>query len=72
MVQMCEQTLASAEMNCPTIANSNHMSDEDQIQPLKIWRWNLISRSYFCMAKFDLALAILEKYEQLAPPETKY
>nr|XP_043622481.1 dnaJ homolog subfamily C member 7 homolog [Erigeron canadensis] len=65
VVEMCEQTLVFAENNY------NHMSDEDQKQQLKLWRWSLMSRSYFCMAKFDLALSILEKYEQLAPLETK-
>ncbi|KAK9055518.1 hypothetical protein SSX86_026602 [Deinandra increscens subsp. villosa] len=71
VIQMCEETLTFAEKNCATIDNSKHMSDEDQIRPLKLWRWCLMSRSYFHMAKFDLALAILEKYEQLAPPDSK-
>ncbi|KAI3801302.1 hypothetical protein L1987_29406 [Smallanthus sonchifolius] len=71
VIQMCEQTLTSAEKNHVTVDDSNRMSAEDRIRPLKLWRWSLMSRSYFHMAKFDLALATLEKYEQLAPPETK-
>ncbi|KAK1420694.1 hypothetical protein QVD17_22504 [Tagetes erecta] len=70
-IQMCEQTLTSAKNNCAPIDDSNHTLHEDQIRPLKLWRWNLMSRSYFHMAKFDLALDILEKYEQLALSETK-
>nr|XP_043620179.1 dnaJ homolog subfamily C member 7-like [Erigeron canadensis] len=62
-IEMCEQTLVIAEKNC------NHMSDEDK--KLKLWRWSLMSRSYFRMAKFELALSILEQYEQLGLPETK-
>lgn len=68
---MCEKTLTFAQNNCAPIDDSNHTSHEDRIRPLKLWRWSLMSRSYFHMAKFDLALDTLEKYEQLAPSETK-
>ncbi|KVI12103.1 DnaJ domain-containing protein, partial [Cynara cardunculus var. scolymus] len=72
VVQMCEQTLAFAEKNYATISDSNHTSnEEEQKRLLKLWRWNLMSRSYFHMARFDKALAILEKHEKLAPAETK-
>ncbi|KAL8236679.1 hypothetical protein R6Q59_017760 [Mikania micrantha] len=71
VIQMCEETLVFAEKTCATIDDSNHLSDEDKTRPLKLWRWSLMSRSYFHMAMFDLALATLEKYEQLAPSETK-
>nr|GEW17476.1 DnaJ domain, zinc finger, CCHC-type, tetratricopeptide-like helical domain protein [Tanacetum cinerariifolium] len=71
VVELCEQTLALAEKNCTTISNSNHLSDEDRNRLLNCWRWSLMSRSYFCMAKFDMAAATLDKYEQLAPPEIK-
>ncbi|XP_076890047.1 uncharacterized protein LOC143541006 [Bidens hawaiensis] len=71
VIKMCEQTLTSAEKNCASVDDSNHMPGQDQIRPLKLWRLSLMSRSYFHMAKFDLALSTLEKYEQLAPPETK-
>ncbi|KAJ0797924.1 putative transcription factor interactor and regulator CCHC(Zn) family [Helianthus annuus] len=71
VIQMCEQTLTSAEKNCVAIDDIDHMPNEDQVRPLKLWRWSLMARSNFHMAKFDLALSILEKYEQLAPSETK-
>lgn len=71
VVQMCEQTLASAKKNCASISDSNHTSNEEQKRLLKLWRWSLMSRSYFHMARFDMALAIVEKYEKLAPAETK-
>ncbi|XP_071720787.1 uncharacterized protein [Rutidosis leptorrhynchoides] len=70
-VQMCEQTLVIAEKNCATSADCNDMSDDDRKKPLKLWRWSLMSRCYFRMAKFDLALAFIEKYELLGPSETK-
>ncbi|PWA60326.1 dnaJ domain, Zinc finger, CCHC-type, Tetratricopeptide-like helical domain protein [Artemisia annua] len=70
VVELCEQTLAIAEKNCTTTSNSDCVSDEDRNRLLNCWRLSLMSRSYFCMAKFDMALATLDKYEQLAPPET--
>ena len=70
VVELCEQTLAIAEKNCTTTSNSDCLSDEDRNRLLNCWRLSLMSRSYFCMAKFDMALATLDKYEQLAPPET--
>ncbi|KAJ0569964.1 hypothetical protein HanHA300_Chr05g0172651 [Helianthus annuus] len=71
VIQMCEQTLTSAKKNFVTIDDIDHMQNEDQVRPLKLSRWSLMARSNFHMAKFDLALSILEKYEQLAPSETK-
>ncbi|MFS7989702.1 hypothetical protein Hanom_Chr11g01049941 [Helianthus anomalus] len=71
VIQLCEQTLTFAEKNCVTIDDIDHMPNEDQLQPLKLSRWSLMARSDFHMAKFDLALSILEKYEQRAPSETK-
>ncbi|KAI7755136.1 hypothetical protein M8C21_026006, partial [Ambrosia artemisiifolia] len=37
VIQMCEQTLTSAEnnCNCATIDDTDHMPDEDQVRPLK-------------------------------------
>nr|GEW08760.1 DnaJ domain, zinc finger, CCHC-type, tetratricopeptide-like helical domain protein [Tanacetum cinerariifolium] len=71
VVQMCEQTLAFAEKNCGNINDSKRKGHEDQNRELHLWRWSLISRSYYHMGKFDLALTMLQKYEQLAPSETK-
>ncbi|PWA34733.1 dnaJ domain, Zinc finger, CCHC-type, Tetratricopeptide-like helical domain protein [Artemisia annua] len=71
VVQMCEQTLAIAEKNCGNINDSKRQSDEDRNRQLHLWRWSLMSRSYYHMGKFDMALSMLEKYEQLAPSETK-
>ena len=71
MVQICEQTLAIAEKNCGNINDSKRQSDEDRNRQLHLWRWSLMSRSYYHMGKFDMALSMLEKYEQLAPSEAK-
>nr|GEX84221.1 DnaJ domain, zinc finger, CCHC-type, tetratricopeptide-like helical domain protein [Tanacetum cinerariifolium] len=70
VVQMCEQTLGIAEKNCGNINDSKCQSDEDPNRHLHLWRWSLMSRSYYRMGKFDMAVATLDKYEQLAPPET--
>ncbi|GJS63600.1 hypothetical protein Tco_0678164 [Tanacetum coccineum] len=35
-----------------------------------LWEY-LMSRSYYHMGKFSMALSMLEKYEQLEPSETK-
>jgi len=68
---MCEQTLAFVKKNYATLSDSNHTSNVERKRVLKLWRWSLMSRSYFHLARFDMALAILEKYEKLAPAETK-
>ncbi|KAL7586118.1 hypothetical protein Lser_V15G38712 [Lactuca serriola] len=68
VIQMCEKTLPMSENNC---ANNINISNEGQKRQLKLWRWRMMARSYFRMGNFDMALVTLEKYEQLAPHETK-
>ncbi|XP_076890050.1 uncharacterized protein LOC143541009 [Bidens hawaiensis] len=57
VVQMCEQTLDSAEKNFATGS--------------KLWRWNLMSKSYFHRGRLEMALEFIEKHEQLGPASDK-
>ncbi|KAI3801303.1 hypothetical protein L1987_29407 [Smallanthus sonchifolius] len=50
VVQLCELTLASAEKNFATES--------------KLWRWNLMSKSYFHLGRLEMALDFIEKHEQ--------
>ncbi|GJR74507.1 DnaJ domain, zinc finger, CCHC-type, tetratricopeptide-like helical domain protein [Tanacetum coccineum] len=65
VVQMCEQTLGMAKNNCDNIKDSKCLSDED------LWRWSLMSSSYYRMGKFDMSVLMFEKYEHVALSETK-
>ncbi|GKD42186.1 DnaJ domain, zinc finger, CCHC-type, tetratricopeptide-like helical domain protein, partial [Tanacetum coccineum] len=65
VVQMCEQTLGMAKNNCDNIKDSKCLSDED------LWRWSLMSSSYYRMGKFDMSIIMFEKYEHVALSETK-
>ncbi|XP_076906025.1 uncharacterized protein LOC143561969 [Bidens hawaiensis] len=57
VIQMCEQTLDSAEKNFATES--------------KLWRWNLMSKSYFHLGRLEIALEFIEKHEQLGPTSDK-
>ncbi|KAI3514411.1 hypothetical protein L1887_12792 [Cichorium endivia] len=53
VVQLCEQTLDTAEKNF------------DCKNSIKLWRWNLISKSYFHLGRLEMALDLIQKHEQL-------
>ncbi|KAL8236678.1 hypothetical protein R6Q59_017759 [Mikania micrantha] len=57
VVQLCEQTLETAEKNFATES--------------KLWRWNLMSKSYFHLGRLEIALEVIEKYEQSKPTVEK-
>ncbi|KAJ0590876.1 putative DnaJ domain, tetratricopeptide-like helical domain superfamily [Helianthus annuus] len=57
VLQLCEQTLDAAEKNFATES--------------KLWRWNLMSKSYFHLGRLDIALDFIEKHEQLRPTADK-
>ncbi|KAM0072660.1 putative DnaJ domain, tetratricopeptide-like helical domain superfamily [Helianthus debilis subsp. tardiflorus] len=57
VVQLCEQTLDAAEKNFATES--------------KLWRWNLMSKSYFHLGRLDIAIDFIEKHEQLRPTADK-
>ncbi|XAR60345.1 hypothetical protein NMG60_11033675 [Bertholletia excelsa] len=68
LIQLCEQTLVSAEMNCSTISSDGHStnmdcSDMQKISSFRLWRWHLITKSYFYLGRLEEALDFLKKQE---------
>ncbi|CAI9297654.1 unnamed protein product [Lactuca saligna] len=55
VVQLCEQTLDTAEKNFSSVCKIS----------LRLWRWNLMSKSYFHLGRLEIALDLMEKHEQL-------
>lgn len=69
-IQLCEQTLDVAEKNFAlerTDKGSVDVKASGSIRcsPARLWRWHLISKSYFCLGKLEVALDLLQKLEQL-------
>ncbi|XP_022985631.1 uncharacterized protein LOC111483635 isoform X2 [Cucurbita maxima] len=71
VIQLCEQTLDSAEKNCPSedivIQTSN--LDASEISKkfyFRIWRCRLTLKSYFLLGKLEEGLASLEMQEEKA------
>ncbi|XP_071688268.1 uncharacterized protein [Rutidosis leptorrhynchoides] len=62
VIQLCEHTLDIAEKNFEAGTNSYNCKDM-----LKLWRWNLLSKSYFHLGRLEVALDYIEKHEQLRP-----
>lgn len=67
VVQLCEQTLDIAEKNFESGCVAGHMNTDgyDCKNSLKLWRWNLMSKSYFLLGRLEIALDFIEKHEQL-------
>lgn len=70
VVQLCEQTLESAERN--SLSKDKDGSESIKSYPLNHWRWGLVSKSYFYLGRLEEALELLEKREQLGPIKEKY
>ncbi|GJW76982.1 DnaJ domain, tetratricopeptide-like helical domain protein [Tanacetum coccineum] len=72
VVQLCEQTLDSAEKNIATGGVAGHTNaDGYDCNSIKLWRWNLMSKSYFHLGKLEMALDSIDKHEQLRPAADK-
>nr|GEX28782.1 hypothetical protein [Tanacetum cinerariifolium] len=72
VVQLCEQTLDSAEKNNATGGVAGHTNaDGYDCNSIKLWRWNLMSKSYFHLGKLEMALDSIDKHEQLRPAADK-
>ncbi|VFQ72255.1 unnamed protein product [Cuscuta campestris] len=58
-IKLCEQTLDIAEKNyvCLSMENIN--------DTLRLWRWRIMSKSYYHLGKLEAALHLIEKQEQL-------
>ncbi|XP_058107235.1 uncharacterized protein LOC131250873 [Magnolia sinica] len=72
VVKLCEQTLDSSERNSTLIGDDGKLRPVDGSESLKnsstrLWRWRLISKSYFYMGRLEEALDVLQKHEQVGP-----
>ncbi|KAH9687316.1 Heat shock protein DnaJ with tetratricopeptide repeat-containing protein [Citrus sinensis] len=61
-LQLCEQTLPDAEKNFASVLTDNG-SVTDSLARLR--RWRLISKSYFCTGKLEVAIDLLQKLERV-------
>ncbi|KAK1577810.1 hypothetical protein Q3G72_025060 [Acer saccharum] len=75
-IQLCEQTLCVAEQSFASVGTDNcsvNMNVSGSVNhPLaRLWRWRMISKSYFYMGKLEAALDLLQKLEQVGPISNK-
>ncbi|GLT88176.1 hypothetical protein SLE2022_062110 [Rubroshorea leprosula] len=73
-IQLCEQTLYIAEKNSIEVGTENHIVNMDGsgcYSHAKLWRWNLMAQSYFCMGRLETALDLLLKFENVGSMRTK-
>lgn len=68
-IQLCEQTLPVAEKNFTSVLTDN---GSVTYSLARLWRWRLISQSYFCIGKLEVALDLLQKLEQVGSISDKY
>ncbi|CAL5423178.1 unnamed protein product [Camellia sinensis] len=76
VIQLCEQTLVFAEKNFAMVTGDNNLVNVDGLEyknsSIKLWRWLLISKSYFYLGRLDEALDLLEKQELLRSTEDRH
>ncbi|KAF5941207.1 hypothetical protein HYC85_022374 [Camellia sinensis] len=76
VIQLCEQTLVFAEKNFAMVTGDNNIVNVDGLEyknsSIKLWRWLLISKSYFYLGRLDEALDLLEKQELLRSTEDRH
>lgn len=68
-IQLCEQTLGSAEKNSPTLGADGHLANQDgsglsKDLSFRLWRARLIFKCYFYLGRLEDALALLEKQKE--------
>lgn len=69
MIQLCDQTLGSAEKNFPPADTSGQQSSLNGSEILKnvyfrVWRCRLIFKAYFHLGTLEEGLAVLEQEEE--------
>ncbi|RVW54216.1 hypothetical protein CK203_080174 [Vitis vinifera] len=69
VIQLCEQTLGSAEKNSPTLGSDGHLANLDgsglsKDSSFRLWRVRLIFKSYFYLGRLEDALTLLEKQKE--------
>lgn len=72
VIQLCEQSLGAAEKNFSSLGADGQFvdsgcSESESCSFARVWRWHLMSKSYFYMGKVEAALDLLEKLEQMRP-----
>ncbi|XP_010938663.1 uncharacterized protein [Elaeis guineensis] len=72
VIQLCEQSLDSAKRNSFLAGSDDQLENPDssgqtKSSSVKLWRWHLISKSYFYLGKLEEALELLRKHEQVKP-----
>ncbi|KAK4412913.1 DnaJsubfamily C member 7 [Sesamum alatum] len=68
VIQLCEQTLDTAKKNFGT----DNLDDSScKSSHVKLWRWQLQTKSHYYMGRLDLALDLIEKQEKL-PISSKF
>ncbi|XP_059625039.1 uncharacterized protein LOC132268238 isoform X2 [Cornus florida] len=77
VIQLCEQTLRSVEIDSPASGADGHLahldgSDSQENSSFRLWRWRLIVKSYFHLGRLEDALAFLEKQVELEPVLKKF
>ncbi|KAI3838481.1 hypothetical protein MKX03_013245 [Papaver bracteatum] len=77
VIQMCEQSLSSAEVNCASISADSKLTNLDHAKakktsPARLWRWHLISLSYFYLGRLEESLEYLEKLELAGSAAEKF
>ncbi|KAK8713399.1 hypothetical protein V6N13_148617 [Hibiscus sabdariffa] len=73
-IQLCEQSLFIAEKNFSKAETDNKLASTDGsgcYSFAMLWRWHLMSKSYFCMGKLEKALDLLQKLEQVGSMEDR-
>lgn len=73
---MCEQSLSAAEKNFVSIGMDRQFvdigcSESENCSFARVWRWHLISKSYFYLGKLEVALDLLQKLEQMGSISSK-
>lgn len=77
VIQLCEQTLQTAEKNFPLLGAYNESSNSDPSEFLKkhsswVWRYSFIFSSYFYLGKLEEGLDFLEKQTDLRSATARY
>ncbi|XP_059646253.1 uncharacterized protein LOC132291321 isoform X2 [Cornus florida] len=76
VIQLCEQTLDFAEKNFSVLVADNNSAEADvskfKNSFVRLWRWHLMSKSYFHLGRLEVALDLLEKQELWTSGSDKY
>lgn len=77
VIQVCEQSLDSAERNYCFVDNDNQLCNEDSLEcpgqfPAKLWRWRMCAKAHFHLGRLEESLDLLLKYEEINSTVQKY